>query len=1685
MPAPLPPTSGYTYCVELGADEAQIKVNGKDVIFDQPVVFYVENFLNFPVGMDVPVGYYDRDKGQWMPSDNGRIIKIMSITDGKAEIDTDGDDTADNGNDLGVTDAERQRLASLYSSGQSLWRVTMEHLSTWDCNWPFGPPDGATAPKQEPPMINDKKDPDTSCGSTIGIQNQTLGEERGITGTPFSLHYQSDRVPGRIADASLNIPLSGTSTPASLRRIELEVTVAGRIFTESFAPAPNLTHTFTWDSKDAYGRTMQGRKPVHVRIGYTYEGVYYQSYQRFGYSGNGIPITGNLTRQEATLWQEWNGLIGSWDNLGQGLGGWTINVHHAYDPSYGTIYYGNGTSHDVKDLLGSIITTVAGTGLQGYSNDGGQATQASLDFPKDVAFGDDGSMYIADTQNHRIRRVGTDGIISTVVGTGDDVFGGYSGDGGLAINATLSSPSGVTVGEDGSLYIADTYNNRIRRVGTDGIITTVAGNGVAGYSGDGGPATQASLDTPVDITLGGDGSLFIVDKNNGRIRRVSPDGNISTVAGTGYIYNYNTDEGGLAIDAGLNNPEGVAVGADGSLYIADTVDYRVLRVGTDGIITTVAGNGVWGYSGDGGPATQANLRGPNSVVVSPDGSLYIADLGNFRIRKVSTDGIITAVAGNGVQRYSGDGGLATQAGFYWPYAIALGPDGSLCIADEHDSRIRMMSYEFATQILNNETAIPSENGNEVYVFDTNGRHLRTLNAFTNALIYEFQYNNTGYVSITDGDGNVTTIERDGDGNPTAIVAPFGQRTTLILNDDGYLEKITNPAGESIQLGYTDDGLLTSLTDARGNAKSYTYDAMGRLIKDADPVGGFTALDHTETGNDYEVTKTTAEGVVSTYKGEHLSTGEEKRTNSLCCGNPVVTITGTDGTTKTTYPDGTVMSILQGPDPRFSMQSPILSYGTVTTPAGLVQTITGTRTVTLSDANDPLSLQSQTDRITVNGKTTTTVFDASTKTTTTTTPEGRIKTTTMDDQGRLIKAELSGLAPVIMDYDTHGRLTTFTVGTGTDARVTAYSYDANGYPGIIKNSLLQDIRFEYDDAGRTTKQILPDSTEVGFDYDANGNMTFITPPGKPDHSFTYTKVNLKDTYDPPALGTTTTQTQYEQTLDRKLSMITRPDGKTVQFDYDSKGKLDLLTMPDDQKIDYEYGSETGRLTTITAPGGETLDYSYDGSLPLSVMWAGTINGSVSQAYNNDFRVTTTRINGGSAINFQYDLDGLITGAGSLVISRNNQNGLITDTTLGNMTDTLDYNGFGELSTYQASYNGTAKYSSVFMYDKLGRITEKTETVDGVTHSYAYGYDLRGQLKEVKKDNGAISSYLYDDNGNRLSLVQDSGTKAGAYDDQDRLLSYGTYTYTYTANGELLTKTETSTSETTSYVYDVLGNLKSVSLPNGTQIEYVIDGKNRRIGKKVNGTLTQGFLYQNSLKPIAELDGSNNIVSRFVYGTKGIIPDYMIRDGVTYRIISDHLGSPRLVISTVTEQVVQQMDYDEFGNVTNDTNPGFQPFGFAGGLYDTDTKLVRFGARDYDAETGRWTAKDPIGFNGGDVNLYRYVLNNPINWIDSHGLFLPLIADDLIGTGLAGVGAAVLVAGGAPVIGGVLIACGIGWSVWSPISDLFVHKMEDSLRERAKQETEKSSDHTSYFNRDPYEVVEDVMQSWADYEGRKCP
>jgi sugar lactone lactonase YvrE len=343
----------------------------------------------------------------------------------------------------------------------------------------------------------------------------------------------------------------------------------------------------------------------------------------------------------------------------------------------------------------------------GFSGDGGVATSAQLSWPTAFAFDAAGNLYIADQQNNRIRKISPTGIISTFAGTG---VPGYGGDGGAAINAQLKYPTGVAVDAADNVYIADKDNYRIRKINTSGIISTFAGTGVSGFSGDGGAATSAQLKNAYGITVDAYGNVYFSDYFDHRIRKINTSGIISTIAGTG-VAGFSGD-GNAATGADLNMPQGIAVDAAGNVYFAERLNFRIRKINTLGIISTFAGTGVAGFSADGIAATSAKLNYPNGIAVDVTGNLYIADEQSNRIRKVNTSGIITAFAGAGFSGSSGDGGPATAANLYNPYGVAVDAAGNVFIADSRNHLVREVCAGACLAGVNDLT----ENGNQTIIY---------------------------------------------------------------------------------------------------------------------------------------------------------------------------------------------------------------------------------------------------------------------------------------------------------------------------------------------------------------------------------------------------------------------------------------------------------------------------------------------------------------------------------------------------------------------------------------------------------------------------------------------------------------------------------------------------------------------------------------------------------------------------------------------------------------------------------------------------------------------------------------------------------------------------------------------------------------------------------------------------------
>ena len=337
------------------------------------------------------------------------------------------------------------------------------------------------------------------------------------------------------------------------------------------------------------------------------------------------------------------------------------------------------------------IETLAGTGEAGMAGDGGPATDALLDHPSAVAVAPDGTVYVADSRNHRVRRIGRDGVITTVAGTGER---GYNGDGIPATEASLTHPYGVTIGPDGLVYVADQAAHRIRRIEADGTITTVAGTGENGGGGDGGPATEASLSFPNHVAFDGRGGMVVGEGGGDRVRYVASDGTITTVAGIGRArYNRGPTlhgDGGPAVEAALNVVGAVAVGADGSLYIADLRNHAVRRVGPDGRIETVAGTGVPGYNGDRADARTAQLDQPGGVAALPDGSVVIADGSLGMVRVITPSGALCTIAGLNEQGYSGDGGPARLANLSVLDILTTDDEGNIYVSDYGNNAVRVL-----------------------------------------------------------------------------------------------------------------------------------------------------------------------------------------------------------------------------------------------------------------------------------------------------------------------------------------------------------------------------------------------------------------------------------------------------------------------------------------------------------------------------------------------------------------------------------------------------------------------------------------------------------------------------------------------------------------------------------------------------------------------------------------------------------------------------------------------------------------------------------------------------------------------------------------------------------------------------------------------------------------------------------
>lgn len=1600
MPANLPPSSAYTYCIDARLNEADSisQLSGSlplNTTLTKPIPIYVRNFLHTPVGTPVPVGYYDEQAAVWKAMKDGVVAKIVALSPGGTSdsIDTRGTghgDPQSRLDSLGVTPEELVALRSQYAVGDTLWRISTTHFTSIDINYNesgFLAALGAGFLKLLKQLALIAK----QClfpGSIIECENRILGERFPIAGTPFTINYRSFRAPGDAAIRTLRVPIIGAAVPGGLTRVFVRLDVAGKHYEQIVLPPYSLSTppvSIVWDGLDAYGRRIQGSVPGRVSVGYEFGGGLLVAggggYSLGDAASNGSSLgapTGDRSLG-LTVWSRQTVSLGAPSTASDGLGGWTISPHHVLDNAGDmAVYLGNG-SVMLGDQLQPTVHLYMGGGCE-FANKSAALPNTAVNTAA-ITMGPDGSLYIADNCRGAILRVTPAGQVTTVAGQSSP--GNYAGD-GSATSTPLRDFTGIAFAPDGAIYFtsnvgSDLSKCMLGRV-ANGTIKKIIGVGADTHngSGDGGPVEQATTTTPLGVAVGADGSVFVAEGDDHRIRRIAPNGIINTYAGTGSSSSSSTDSLGKAKTIRLGDVASLATDMDGNLYVCEAEQLKIMKITPDGMLTRFA--------------TAGTEFKPYGMAFGPDGAAFVScavgaapsnPTTTHRIWRRDVDSTLSVIAGGGLAQ--GDGVLASDAALVNPRGVAVAADGSYYVTT--NGLITLISRTLGSRSAT-EIAIPSPDGSEVFYFSSvssaSGRHLRTRDALTGAVRYSFGYDAGGRLAtIRDVSGLTTTIQRDGNGMPTGIAGPFGHRTKLAVDGNGYLQSIADTLNQTLAFTTRSDGLLSTFTDAASNQHSFDWETDGRLKKDWEPAaaGGYQKLDYTDGGLTRTVTRTTAEGRVATYSTTNLNNGTVQRRVTGYDGLLTFASDSSNASAKLWLPDGSSSADTLRPDPRFSMTVPVPKGSTARMPSGLAL---NTRIARTMDAgfNPPFTKGMWRQDVTVNGRAPLrTEFHADSLILRTASPVGRTTMTTVDTAGHPLTVTIPGLASISYGYDSQGRVTHIQ----QSGRPVRLHYDSRGRLDTVTDTLNRVTTFAYDLADRETLRTLPDGRELHFGYDANSNLVRLTPPGRSAHEFGYTAIDLPETYTPPSLGAGSTTTSYTYNKDQQLKRYIGPDGVAASLAYDgTRARLDSLTTARGRITYFYKGSgNVSELDSLSSPDTVTVHYAYDGPLVTSESWTGKIAGSAAVTYDSDFRVATQSVNSANSVSYGYDADGLLVTAGAESVHRLSANGLIDSTAVANLSSTQDYSDLGELANLHYSASGTGIYLENLARDAIGRITAQSEKVGSTTTTHGYRYDAAGRLYAVTTGSDTTAKYLYDTNGNRLSFTNPftGDTASATYDGQDRLLRYKNSAYSYTSNGEL--KQKVSGTDTTRYTYDALGNLVTVILPNHDRIDYVIDGQNRRVGRKVNSHSLTGWLYQNSLNPVAELDSTGAVTARYVWGTRGNVPDYVIKSATTYRIVSDHLGSVRLVVNASSGAVAESVAYDAYGKRVADTSPGFVSLGYAGGISDAGTGLVRFGARDFDPEIGRWTCKDPIGFAGGDASLMVYAAGDPINLIDPTG------------------------------------------------------------------------------------------------------
>uniref|UniRef100_A0A8D0F1J3 Teneurin-4 n=1 Tax=Strix occidentalis caurina TaxID=311401 RepID=A0A8D0F1J3_STROC len=1410
---------------------------------------------------------------------------------------------------------------------------------------------------------------------------QALQEEINVSGSKIKVSYLSSRTAGY--KSVLRISMTHPTIPFNLMKVHLMVAVEGRLFRKWFAAAPDLSYYFIWDKTDVYSQKVYGLSEAFVSVGYEYESC-----------------------PDLILWEKRTAVLQGYEIDASKLGGWSLDKHHALNIQSGILHKGNGENQFISQQP-PVIGSIMGNGRRrsiSCPSCNGLADGNKLLAPVALTCGSDGSLYVGDF--NYIRRIFPSGNVTNI----------------LELRYTLHSPAHkyylTTDPITGSIYLSDTNSRRIYKIKSTTSVKDIVKNSevLAGTGdqclpfddtrcGDGGKGTDATLTNPRGITVDKFGLIYFVDGT--MIRRIDQNGIISTVLGSNDLTSARPLSCDSVMDISqvrLEWPTDLAVNPmDNSLYVLD--NNVVLQISENHQVRIVAGRPMhcqvpgMDHFLLSKVAIHATLESATALAVSHNGVLYIAETDEKkinRIRQVTTNGEISLVAGApsscdckndaNCDCFSGDDGYAKDAKLNAPSSLAVCADGELYVADLGNIRIRFIRKNKPFLNTQNLYELSSPIDQELYLFDTSGKHLYTQSLTTGDYLYNFTYSGDGDITlITDNNGNLVNIRRDSTGMPLWLVVPDGQVYWVTIGTNSALKSVTTQGHEVAMMTYHgNSGLLATKSNENGWTTFYEYDSFGRLTNVTFPTGQVSSFrSDTDSSVHVQVETSSKDDVTITTNlsasGAFYTLLQDQVRNSYYIG--------ADGSLRLMLANG--MEVALQTEPHLL--------------AGTVNPTVGKRNVTLPIDNGLNLVEWRQRKEQARGQVT--VFGR------------RLRV----HNRNLLSLDFDRVTRTEKIYDDHRKFT-LRILYDQAGRPSLWSpssrlngvnvtYSPGGHIAGIQRGTMSE-RMEYDQSGRITSRIFADGKSWSytyleksmvlllhsqrqyiFEFDKNDQLSSVTMPNVARQTLeTIRSIGYyRNIYRPPEGNASVIQDFTED--EQLLNTLYLGTGRRVIYKYGKLSKLAEM-LYDTTKISFTYDETAGMLKTINLQNeGFTCTIRYRQIGPLidrqifRFTEEGMVNARFDYNYDNSFRVTSMQ----AVINetplpidlYRYDdVSGKTEQFGKFGVIYYDINQIITTAV---MTHTKHFDAYGRMKEVQYEIFRSLMYWMTVQYDNMGRVVKKELKVGPYANTtrYSYEYDADGQLQTVSINDKPLWRYSYDLNGNLHLLSPGNSARLTPlrYDLRDRITRLGDVQYKMDEDGFLKQRGNDI------FEYNSAGLLiKAYNKASGWSVKYRYDGLGRRVSSKTSHGHHLQFFYADLTNPtkVTHLyNHSSSEITSLYYDLQGHLFAMELSSGDEFYIACDNIGTPLAVFSG-TGLMIKQILYTAYGEIYMDTNPNFQIIiGYHGGLYDPLTKLIHMGRRDYDVLAGRWTSPDHDMWkhlssnNIMPFNLYMFKNNNPIS------------------------------------------------------------------------------------------------------------